>query len=181
MDQQPPSNPCVIDQSHLRRARNLARQSGRSVIAELENINNGSPDMLVQQLAALFGMVPLDAAGLARLVPAYDLLPLTLAAQWCCLLLREDDGTLIGVLADPFDPDMQLWLNGQARGTILMRLVSSTDLANYFSKQTGSEAFLRSRQPDTDAAAHATAGTADQISARVLELASAVLRKAMRR
>ena len=168
MDQQPPNKPCVIDQSHLRRARNLARQNGRSVIAELEDLNTDSPEMLVQQLAVLFGMTPLDAAGLARLVPAFDLLPLTLAAQWRCLLLRKDDGTLIGVLADPFDPDVQLWLNGQARGTMLMRLVSSTDLTNYFSMQTGSDVFLSSRQPD-------------QINALVLEVASAVLRKAMRR
>ena len=168
MNQQPPNKPCAIDQSHLRRARNLARQNGRSVIAELEDLNNDSPAVLVQQLALLFGMTPLDAAGLAQMVPAYDLLPLPLATQWRCLLLREDGGALIGVLADPFDPDMQLWLNCQARGTMLMRLVSSVDLENYFSMQAGSDVFLSTRQPD-------------QINALVLEVASAVLRKAMRR
>lgn len=181
MDQQPPSKPCVIDQSHLRRARNLARQSGRSVINELEQLNNGSPQLLVQQLAALFGMAAFDAAALTRLAPAFDLLPLTLAVRWHCLLLRDDGGTLIGVLADPFDPDLQLWLNGQARGALLMGLASRVDLTNYFLTQAGRDAIPALQQSDWEADEPAISGTADITSTRVLEVAGDVLRKAMRR
>lgn len=181
MDQQPPSKPCVIDQSHLRRARNLARQSGRSVIDELEQLNNGSPQMLIQQLAALFGMTAFDAAGLARLAPAFDLLPLTLAVRWQCLLLRDDDGALIGVLADPFDPDLQLWLNSQARGTMLMALASHADLATYFLTQAGRDVLPALRQSGWEFDRPAISGAADTTSTRVLEVAGDVLRKAMRR
>jgi general secretion pathway protein E len=136
---QPPNKPFVIDQAHLRRARNLARESGRSVIAELERLNNGTSEELVAQLAALFGMSALDHAGMTALSPAFDLLPIALARRWHCLLLREADGTLLGVLADPFDPDLQLWLNSQAHGTVLMRLTSSIDLKKFLSTQPGAE------------------------------------------
>ena len=44
------------------------------------------------------------------------------------MLLRDADGILSGVLADPFDPDLQLWLNNQAHGAVLMRIASSTEL-----------------------------------------------------
>ncbi len=140
---QPPNKPFVIDQAHLRRARNLARESGRSVIAELEHLHNGSSEELVAQLAALFGMAAVNHAGMAALTPAFDLLPLALARRWRCLLLREPDGTLIGVLADPFDPDLQLWLNSQARGAVLMRLTSSIDLQQFLASQPGTEAPAR--------------------------------------
>ena len=134
MTPQPPNKPFVIDQAHLRRARNLARESGRTIIAELEHLNNGTSDELVQQVARLFGMMPVNGAGMLALIPAFDLLPLPLARRWKCLLFREADGTLVGVLADPFDPDLQLWLNSQARGTLLMRLASSTDLQAYLAR-----------------------------------------------
>lgn len=128
MSRTPPGRPYTIDQAHLRRVRNLARESGRSVLVELERLNHGSSQALVQQLAIMFGMVAIDLAGLLGMTPAFELLPLTLAQQWRCMLLRDADGILVGVLADPFDPDLQLWLNNQARGTVLMRFTSSTDL-----------------------------------------------------
>ena len=113
MSSTPQGQPVTIDQAHLRRVRNLARESGRTVLAELEHLNNGTPEALVQQLALMFGMTAIDLTGLLGMTPAFDLLPLALAQQWHCMLLRDADGILSGVLADPFDPDLQLWLNNQ--------------------------------------------------------------------
>lgn len=180
MTPQPPNKPFVIDQAHLRRARNLSRESGRTVIAELEHLNNGTSDELVQQVARLFGMMPVNAAGLLELTPAFDLLPLPLARRWQCLLFRDADKTLVGVLADPFDPDLQLWLNSQARGAVLMRLASSVDLRAYLA---------RSHAADTDqptARRDVMSRRADQPASglaieRAEDLARAVLRHAMRR
>lgn len=101
------------------------------MLAELEHQHNGTPEELVQQLAVMFGMTAIDLSALSGrsgLTPAFDLLPLPLAQQWNCMLLRDADGILSGVLADPFDPDLQLWLNNQAHGTVLMRIASSADL-----------------------------------------------------
>ncbi len=171
----PPNKPFVIDQTHLRRARNLARESGRSVISELEHLHNGSADELAQQLAALFGMAAVDQAGLAALAPAFDLLPLSLARRWGCLLLREADGTLVGVLADPFDPDLQLWLNGQACGAVLMRLTSSADLRSYLASYPAED-----NAPPAQTAADTAPGDRDA-DALVVDIARDLLQRAMRR
>ena len=174
---QPPNKPFAIDQAHLRRARNLARESGRSVIAELEHLNNGSSDELVAQLAALFGMAAVDHRGMSVLTPAFDLLPLVLARRWRCVLLREADGTLVGVLADPFDPDLQLWLNSQARGAVLMRLTSSGELQRFLSSQPGTELAV----PPSPSAAAIDAADNDEPSDIVQDVARDLLLRAMRR
>ena len=128
MSSTPQGQPVTIDQAHLRRVRNLARESGRTVLAELEHLHNGPPEALVQQLALMFGMTAIDLTGLLGMTPAFDLVPLSLAQQWHCMLVRDADGILSGVLADPFDPDLQLWLNNQAHGAVLMRIASSREL-----------------------------------------------------
>lgn len=180
MTPQPPSKPFAIDQAHLRRARNLARQSGRSVIAELEQLNNGSSEDLVLHLAKLFGMGAVTMAGLRAMVPAFDLLRLPLARRWGCLLMREADGTLVGVLSDPFDPDLQLWLNSQAHGAVLMRLASSTDLQAYLSRQDGHAGDnMSNRLPE---AVGTPVHLVDpQLLAETVEATREVLRRAMRR
>jgi len=133
-----PNKPFAIDQAHLRRARNLARESGCSVITELEYLHTGTPEELVEHLGKLFGMKPVGTKDLLALTPAYDLLPLALARRWQCLLFRNaGSGALVGVIADPFDPDLQLWLNGQARSAIIMCLASTTDLQDYLHRANG--------------------------------------------
>ena len=180
MTPQPPSKPFVIDQAHLRRARNLARQTGRSVISELEQLNNGSAEDLVLQLAKLFGMGAVNMDGLQAMVPAFDLLGLALARRWGCLLMRETDGTLVGVLSDPFDPDLQLWLNSQAHGTVLMRLASSSDLQVFLARHDGS---IKAAMPSDVARPPGAAATpADaELLAQTIEATREALRRAMRR
>ncbi len=176
----PPSKPFVIDQAHLRRARNLARQTGRSIIAELEQLNNGSAEDLVLQLAKLFGMGAVTMAGLHALVPAFDLLRLPLARRWGCLLMREADGTLVGVLSDPFDPDLQLWLNSQAHGAVLMRLASSSDLQSYLTRHDGH--VIESIPSDLPEPAGTPVHPVDsQLLAETVEATREVLQRAMRR
>lgn len=133
-----PNKPFAIDQAHLRRARNLARESGCSVITELEYLHTGTSEELVEHLGKLFGMKPVGAKEMQALSPAYDLLPLVLARRWQCLLFRNvSNGVLIGVIADPFDPDLQLWLNSQARSAVIMCLASSIDLQGYLQRSNG--------------------------------------------
>lgn len=180
MTPQPPSKPFVMDQAHLRRARNLARESGRSVIAELEALNNGSAADLVLQLAKLFGMSAVTIDGLQTMVPAFDLLGLALARRWGCLLMREADGTLVGVLSDPFDPDLQLWLNSQAHGAVLMRLASSSDLRNFLARgDGGNHAFMRTNASKPIAAPVPLVDA--ELMAKTMEATREVLRRAMRR
>ena len=51
------------------------------------------------------------------MAPAFDLLPLAQALARHCVLLRDAAGALTGVIADPFDLDLQTWLATRARAT----------------------------------------------------------------
>ena len=180
MTPQPPSKPFVIDQAYLRRARNLARQTGRSVIAELEQLNNGSAEDLVLQLAKLFGMGAVTVEGLQAMTPAFDMLGLALARRWGCLLMRQADGTLVGVLSDPFDPDLQLWLNSQAHGAVLMRLASSSDLQTFLARHDGS-IDASARANDIESAEAPMRPVDAELLAETAAATREILRRAMRR
>ena len=71
--------------------------------------------------------------------PAFDLLPLSQAMARHCVLLRSHDGAAVGVIADPFDLDLQTWLATQARcsaaAPLQLRLALQADIQAYLSKQ----------------------------------------------
>lgn len=176
MSLQPSGVPIGLDQAQLHHARYLARRNRRSVLVELEHLHIGRPEELVAQLGALFAMTAIDHAGMLALAPAFDLVPLTLALEWNCLLLRESDGTLVGVVADPFDPELQLWLNQQAHVALIIRLTSSADLRERL-RDLGALGRTGAMGTDCDA----EAGEGDSGAAvKAEEIAGAVLRQAMR-
>jgi general secretion pathway protein E len=71
--------------------------------------------------------------------PAFDLLPLAQALARHCVLLRGADGKLTGVMADPFDVDLQTWMSAQARcrpsAPLHLRLALQSDIQAYLSRQ----------------------------------------------
>jgi general secretion pathway protein E len=105
----------VLDTTLLARARHLRQQSKRTLVEELETLTGTEPRLLVQSLAQPFGMAVLETVDMLAFTPAFDLLPLSQAMARHCVLLRGDDGMVLGVIADPFDLDLQTWLGTQAR------------------------------------------------------------------
>ena len=71
--------------------------------------------------------------------PAFDLLPLAQALSRHCVLLRGLDDVVTGVIADPFDLDLQTWLSARAGATaaapLHTRLALQSDIQAYLSKQ----------------------------------------------
>ncbi|MES2534452.1 MAG: GspE/PulE family protein [Pseudomonadota bacterium] len=119
----------------LQQARVLARQSGRSVISGLETLTALDPRELVQAIAQPFDLPVVETADMLALTPAFDLLPLSRAMQRHCVLLREPDGKVVGVIADPFDPDLQTWLEHHAKTRVHYRVALEADIQVYLSKQ----------------------------------------------
>jgi len=123
----------------LARARALSNNSRRGLIAELEAITGRAPRQLVHELAAPFALTVIETAQMLELAPAFDLLPLAQALSRHCALLRHPDGRLSGVLADPFDLDLQTWLEAQARASarrpLALCLALQSDIQAYLSKQ----------------------------------------------
>ena len=128
-----------IDSAILMQARAAAGVSRRGLVAELEALTGREPGDIVQALAALFALPVMETGAMLLLAPAFDLLPLAHALSRHCALLRQADGRLVGVLADPFDIDLQTWLGAQARATparpLELCLAQQADIQAYLSKQ----------------------------------------------
>ncbi|MDK6077388.1 GspE/PulE family protein [Massilia varians] len=131
---QPPLDPAL-----LARARALAQQSRRGLVAELEGLSGLEPRRIIRELAAPFGLPVMETAAMLAQAPAFDLLPLAGAMSRHCVLLRDASGQLTGVLSDPFDLDLQTWLGAQARATarhpLDLCLALQSDIQAYLSKQ----------------------------------------------
>ena len=129
----------VLDPAVLARARAQSHASGRALVEELEAVSGLDGRQIVAALAQPFGLAVMETAAMLDLAPAFDLLPLAQALARRCALLRAQNGVLTGVIADPFDLDLQTWLATQARATpgapLDIRLALQADIAAYLSKQ----------------------------------------------
>jgi general secretion pathway protein E len=132
----------TIDAALLARARQQSRQSQRALVAELEALSGLEPRQVVAALAEPFGLSTMETAEMLSQEPAFDLLPLAQALARHCVLLRGAGGQLTGVIADPFDLDLQTWLSAQARATprapLHLRLALASDIQAYLSRQEAS-------------------------------------------
>ncbi len=129
----------VLDANLLSKARAQSTLSKRSLVEELEQLSGIEPRMAVRALAQPFGLAVLETADMLAFEPAFDLLPLSQAMARHCVLLRSHDGAAVGVIADPFDLDLQTWLATQARcsaaAPLQLRLALQADIQAYLSKQ----------------------------------------------
>jgi general secretion pathway protein E len=124
-----------LEATTVARAQALARLSQRTVVAELEALTGIEPRQFVREVASLFGMEVAETADMLVHAAAFDLLPLARALQRRCVLLRDAAGALIAVIADPFDPDLQTWLEIRARQPLRYCLALESDIQAYLSKQ----------------------------------------------
>ncbi|MUI12050.1 type II/IV secretion system protein [Massilia dura] len=160
----------AIDHALLTRARAAQAASKRTLVEELETLTGMEPRLVVRALALPFGLAVLETVEMLAFTPAFDLLPLSQAMARKCVLLRTQEGVLTGVIADPFDLDLQTWLSAQARATphapLHVRLALQSDIAAYLSKQEESARATDSLQPGTEN------GRRDGKTAAVLSFAS---------
>jgi general secretion pathway protein E len=73
-----------------------------------------------------------------ELRPAHELLPLARALARHCALLRGEDATLVAVVPDPFDVELQDWIAAVAREPVKPRLALRADIQAYLTKLEGS-------------------------------------------
>jgi general secretion pathway protein E len=144
----------VLDAAMLAKARGQRALSKRTLVEELEALTGSEARLLVRALAQPFGLAVLETAEMLAFTPAFDLLPLSQAMARHSVLLRTQDGTLVGVIADPFDLDLQTWLGTQARATasapLQMRLALQSDIQAYLSKQEESARAVDTLLPGAD-------------------------------
>jgi general secretion pathway protein E len=129
----------VVDAALLAQARAQSRISRRALVTELEALSGREPRALLRGLAEPFGLDIMETAAMFDQRPAFDLLPLAQALSRYCVLLRGADDTITGVIADPFDLDLQTWLSARAGATaaapLHLCLALQSDIQAYLSKQ----------------------------------------------
>jgi len=159
-----------LDAAMLARARVQSRQSRRSLVEELQGLSGLEPREIVRLLAEPFGLATMETPEMFGQQPAFDLLPLAQALARHCVLLRDDDKRLTGVIADPFDLDLQTWLQAQAGATaaapLHMRLALQSDIQAYLGKHEESARAVDTLVGDSGE------GRRDGKSATVLSFAS---------
>jgi general secretion pathway protein E len=130
-----PLQPIAVDHATLAQARAHAALSRRSVIAELETLTGAEPRAVVRAAAALFGLQTVETIDMLNWTPAFDLLPLPKAMQRHAVILRMPHGHVAAVIADPFDADLQTWVEAQAKIRVVFYVALQADIQAYLTKQ----------------------------------------------
>jgi general secretion pathway protein E len=170
----------VLDPALLARARAQSARSRRSLVDEIEAETGFDPRLIVRALAAPLGLAVLETADMLAFTPAFDLLPLSQALARHCVLLRSPSKELIGVVADPFDLDLQTWLGARAQATphkpLHTRLALASDIQAYLGKHEESARAVDSLVPGVADAKRDGKATAVLSFASVSEAASPAVR-----
>lgn len=125
----------VVDIALLQQAHQAALESKQAVMKELERLTGLPPRQLLHDLAQPFGLALISTAEMLELHPCFELLPLSKAMQKTCALMHTEGGSLIGVIADPFDVDLQTWIDVHAKAPVDYRLALHADIHAYLTKQ----------------------------------------------
>ena len=161
----------AFERAQLQQARARAAVAGHTLVDELQAASGADPRLILQALAAPFGLAVMETAEMLDFQPAFELLPLAQALARHCVLLRDANGALLGVLHDPYDLDLQTWLERRAGASasapLQLRLALATDIQAYLTRQEAS-----ARATDT-LQAGAEDARRDSKSATVLSFAAA--------
>jgi len=118
----------------LHAARALAGKSDRNLMSALVELTRAEPRALVQAMAARLNLLVIETAGMLACVPVFESVPLHKAMKRHSVLLRDASGLLFGVVADPFDLDLQTWLESCAGRQVPLRLALQEDIDACLSK-----------------------------------------------
>ena len=178
-----PVEPLSMD---IRRAADLARQSGQSVGRVLEEQFGLSAADSLARLAELYGYPVLSMEQMTRLEPAFDVIPFAEAAKRQCVAFHDPQGGLVGVLADPNAVEIQEWAETRARRALAWHLAHHADVAAFLARteesmhalETAVEGVGRSRE--SSAAEEISLQSISEASSAVVKLVNSTLYDAMK-
>ena len=127
------SNLFGLDEALLTAAVTETQTNGGSTLEYLEERSGLGPVELTSALARALDYRVLTRADLARLEPAFDLLPPAEAARRNCLLARSGK-KLLAVIADPFDAGTRSWLEVRVPQALEWVLSPRAEIASYISR-----------------------------------------------
>jgi len=175
------------DAQAIHRVRAQAISAQRAPMAELIAHSGGDARALVRALATSFGLMVMETADMFALQPALDLVPLPQAQKRHCAMLREEGGALVGVIDDPYDVDVQAWLESRALGRLRLCLALREDIHAFLSKLEESTRATdgmgdvgRPQARDDRAAAVLTLASANESASPAVKLVNSILYDALK-
>jgi general secretion pathway protein E len=127
------SNMFGLDEALLAAAVTETQANGRSTLEYLEERSGLGPVELTSALARALDYRVYSRADLARLEPAFDLLPPAEATRRTCLLTRSGK-KLLAVIADPFDAATRSWLEVRVPQAVEWVLAPRAEIASYIAR-----------------------------------------------
>ena len=122
-----------LDEALLAAAIATSQAGGGSALDYLEQQSGLGPVELTAALGRALDYRVLTRAELARLEPAFDLLPSAEATRRNCLLARSPN-KLLAVIADPFDADTRSWLEVRVPQALEWVLAPRAEVASYIGR-----------------------------------------------
>lgn len=160
----------------VRRAQAAAARSGRSVMEEIEASTKGDFNDLSVSLGTLFGLNLTEFSEMTTWVPAFDRLPLAKALRRGAALFQAGD-RWIGVLSDPFDTDLAVYLEDLSPEGLELRLATRTDIQSYLNHAESGARAMWSALPATTPTTGASRDDVEELSLqRISEDSSPVVR-----
>lgn len=120
-----------ITPKQLHDARLLASQTKRRLLEVLEEHINLPPDDFTQALGQLMHYPALNIMEMYDLKPDFEILPFAEASKLGCVALRDDQGEIVVVCADPFDSYLSAKLDLLIKQSAHWFLAHSKDIAAY--------------------------------------------------
>jgi general secretion pathway protein E len=136
-----PVDPAVaVPPQDLQWARNESARGERKFIELLEERLACGPTEFVARLALTLRLPAVALDDMRTESPAFELIPYAEASRRSCIALRAADGTLSVVLGDPYDVDVQDWVEERLHAPFRYQIAHRLDILAYLSQQ---EAHLR--------------------------------------
>ena len=136
-----PIDPGVgVSPDDLQWARNESARGERKFIELLEERLACGPTAFVSRLALTLQLAAVALDDMRAASPDFDAIPYAEASRRSCIALRGPDGGLWVVLGDPYDVDVQDWIEERIRVPFSYRAAHRLDILAYLSQQ---EAALR--------------------------------------
>lgn len=115
----------------------------------LEDMSGLSSSDFVTSVGTAFGYVPITASEMHALTPAFELLSHTEASKRDCILLKNESGDLLFILADPFSEGLRAWAEERITEAFDWRIAHLADIQAFLVRHEDS---MRAMAPVADAA-----------------------------
>jgi len=128
------TNGTALSARQISEARNLSKDSRRPLLEILQEQSGLEPDAFISGLSRTLRYMPLRMNDLNQLEPAFDILSFRDAHSQGCLCLRDASGKLLVVISDPFNDDLQAWIQEHMPGAFTWCLALQADLEAYLKR-----------------------------------------------